>query len=65
MTPQPGRQTIAMHILTNISRNKSNYTMKLGQLIEYNKWKIFLQKLCAENDARETSSRPLFIFWNA
>ena len=51
MTSQPGRQTIAIHILTNISRSKSNYTMKLGQLIEYNKWKIFLQKLCAENDA--------------
>ena len=36
MTPQPGKQTIAMHILTNISQSKGNHTMKHGQLIEYN-----------------------------
>ena len=34
--------------------------MKLGQLIEYNKRKIFLKKLC-KNWGRGTSSRPLFI----
>ena len=37
MTSQPGKQTIALHILPNIVRIKSNQTMKLGQLIEYNK----------------------------
>ena len=35
MTSEPEKQTIAMHILPNISRNKSNQTMKFGQLIEY------------------------------
>ena len=35
--------------------------MKFGQLIEYNKRNIFLQKLCGKW-GRETSSRPLFIF---
>ena len=49
MTPQPGLQTIAIHILPNISQSKGNPTMKFGQLIEeeiYNKRNIFLQKLC-------------------
>ena len=61
MTSQPGLQTIAIHILPNISQSKGNQTMKLGQLIEYNKRNIFLQKLC-EKWGRETSSRPLFVF---
>ena len=42
MTSQPGLQTNAIHILPNISRHKCNQTMKLGQLIEYNKINIFL-----------------------
>ena len=42
MTSQPGYQTIAIYILTNISRSKYNQTMKLGQLTEYNKRNIFL-----------------------
>ena len=46
MTSQPGLQTIATHILPNISQSKGNETMKLGQLIEYNKRNIFLHKLC-------------------
>ena len=41
MTSQPGLQTIAIHILLNM-------TMKFGQLIEYNKRNIFLQKLCGK-----------------
>ena len=48
MTSQPGLQTIAIHILPNISRSKGNQTMKLGQLLEYNKRNIFLKKLCRE-----------------
>ena len=36
MTSQPGKQTIAILILPNISRNKGNQTMKFGQLVEYN-----------------------------
>ena len=46
MTSQPGQQTIEIHILPNISGSKSNQTLKLGQLIDYTKKKIFLQKLC-------------------
>ena len=46
MTSQSGLQTVAIHILSNISQGKDNQTMKLGQLIEYNKTNIFLQKLC-------------------
>ena len=44
MTLQPGQQSIVIHILPNISRNESNQTMKLLQLIEYNIRNIFLGK---------------------
>ena len=45
MTSQPGLQTIAIHILPNISKSKGNQTTKFGQLIEYNKRNTFLRKL--------------------
>ena len=32
---QPGKQTIAIYILPDISRSKANQTMKFGYLIEY------------------------------
>ena len=57
---QPGLQTFAVHIMPNIS-SKGNETMKFGQLIEYNKKNILLQKLCGKR-GRKTSSRPLLIF---
>ena len=38
---QTGQQSIAIHILLNISRSKDNQIMTLGQLIEYNISKIF------------------------
>ena len=41
MTLQPGKKTIALYILPNISRSKGNQTMKFGQLIEYNMTKHF------------------------
>ena len=41
---QPGSQTVAMHILINISRSKSNQTIKYGKLIEYNMRNNFLEK---------------------
>ena len=63
MTSQPGLQTIAIHILPNISQSKGNQMMKFGQLIEYKK-NIFLQKLCGKW-VRETSSRPLFNFYGS
>ena len=43
MTSQPGQQTIIIHILPNISRSKSNQTIKLGQLIEHNKKNTYLK----------------------
>ena len=44
MTSQSDQQTIAVHILTNISKSKDNQAMKFGQLIEYNLRNIFLKK---------------------
>ena len=64
MTSKPDLQAITIHILPNISQIKSNSTMEIGQLIEYNKRNIFLQKLC-KKWGRETSSRPLFINWRS
>ena len=43
MTSQPRKQTIAKHILPNVSRRKSNQAMKFGQLIECNMRNIFLK----------------------
>ena len=40
---QPMYQTIAIHILTNISRSRGNQTMKFGQLLECNTRNIFLK----------------------
>ena len=59
MTPQPGSETSAIQILSNISRSKDNRTVKFGQLIEHNMRNIFLEKSytkCGE----ETSPRPFF-----
>ena len=44
MTSQPGKQTIAICILPNISGRKGNQTLKHGRLIEYNIRNIFLEK---------------------
>ena len=43
MTSQPGKQTISIHILTNMSRTKGNHTMKFGQLIEHKMSTFFLK----------------------
>ena len=48
MTSPPGLQAIAIHILPNISQRNGNQTLRLGQLIEYNKRTISLQKLCGK-----------------
>ena len=60
MTSQPGLQTIAIHILSNISQSKGNQTMKFGQLIEYNKRNIFLQKLRRTEAGRLVRDPSLF-----
>ena len=57
MTSQPGWQTIAIHLLPNISRSKDNQTMKFGQLIEYNMRNIFVEKSYTRCGG-ETISRP-------
>ena len=36
MTSQPKKQTIAIQILSNISKSKGNQKMMFGKLIEYN-----------------------------
>ena len=61
MKSQSGLQTIAIHILPNISQSKGNQTMKFGQLIEYNKRNIFLLKVYRKW-GKDTSFRPIFIF---
>ena len=57
MTSQPGKQTIAIHIFTNISKSKSNQVMKFGQLIECNMKNIFLEKSYTKCD-RKIIPRP-------
>ena len=63
MTSQPGKQTIAMQILHNISRSKHNQTMKFSQLIEYNVRNIFLEKSYTKYSGktipRPTSKKPV------
>ena len=56
MTSQPGLQTIAIHILPNISPGRGKQTMKFGQLIE-----IIFFKNYAENEARRLVP-DLFLF---
>ena len=48
MTSEAGLQTIATYILSNISQSKGNQIMKFGEVIEYNKKNILLQKLCGK-----------------
>ena len=57
MMSQPGKQTIAIHILPNISKSKGEQTMKFDQLIEYNMRKIFLEKSYTKC-GRETIPAP-------
>ena len=62
MTSQTGWQTIAIHKLPNISRNKGNQAMKFGQLIEYNMRNIFVEKSYIKC-VWETIPRPLPKIW--
>ena len=55
-TSQPEKKIIAKHILPNISKIRGNLAMKLGQLIEYNMRKVFLEKSYLKC-GRETISR--------
>ena len=55
MTLKTWKKRIAIHILPNISRSKSNQTMKFGQLIEYN-WDTFSLKKHTESMAKKLFS---------
>ena len=55
MTSQPGKQTIAIHIMLNISIGKGSQTMKFGQLIEYSMRNIL--KISGETISRPISKR--------
>ena len=67
MTSRPGKQTIVIHTLSNISRSKGNVsnisrskgneTMTFAQLIECNMRNIFLEK-SYQKCGGETSPRP-------
>ena len=46
MTSQTGYQRITIHKFVNIARIKASQTVKFGQLIEYDKRNIFIQKSC-------------------
>ena len=59
MTSQPGQQTIAIHILPNISRSKGNQAIKFGQVIEDNKTKFFFEKCPSGSEFKFFVS----IFW--
>ena len=59
MTSQSGKQTIATRILPYISRSKDNQTLKLGQLVECNMRKTFLE---GYRNILKLNFRPLFIF---
>ena len=59
MTPQ----TVAIHILPNISRSKDNQTMKFGQIIEYNMSKHILQKSCRKENEAGRLVPDLFLFF--
>ena len=61
MTSKPGLQTIAIHLLPNISQSKDNQTMKFGQLIEYNQINTYLKNY-AENEAGRLVP-DLFLFF--
>ena len=59
MMSQPGLQTLAVYIILNVSQYKYSKAIKFGQLIEYNKKNIFLQKLYGKWG---WETRPFFIF---
>ena len=61
MKSQPGLQTVAIHILPNISQSKDNQMMKFDQLIEYDRRDHFFKNY-AENEAKILVPDIFFIF---
>ena len=44
MTSQPGKQTITIYALSNLSGSTGNQKMKFSRLVGYNKRNFFLEK---------------------
>ena len=63
MTLQPGKQIITIHILSNISRNKSNQTITFGQLLEHNVKNIFFKNHAKNKVGRLVSELSLSCFF--
>ena len=59
MTSQTRQQIITTHILPDVSRSKSNDTLKFGQLVEHNMSNIFLEKLYTKCGG-EANPRPFY-----
>ena len=57
MTSQPGKETILIYVMSNISRSQGNQTMKFGQLIEHKLRNIFFLKSCTKW-VRKLITRP-------
>ena len=60
MTSQRGYQTIAIHILPNVSQSKVNQTMKYGQLIEHDKY--FSSKIIQKMRQGDLFQTSLYFF---
>ena len=56
---QTREQIITIHILSYISRDKRNKTIKFGELIEYNMIIIFLEKSYTKYGGK-ASPRPFY-----
>ena len=59
MATQRGSETIAIHILINISRSKDSQTTKFGQTTQCNMRNIFLEKPYTKWGG-ETIPRPFY-----
>ena len=57
LTSQTKKQIIGIYVLPNMSRSKSNQTLKFGELIEHNRKTFFFEKSCTKCDG-ETTLRP-------
>ena len=58
MTSQTGKQRVAMHMLSNISRIKDNETLSIIRIQQIN---IFLQKSCRNEPERLVPDLPLIL----
>ena len=61
MTSQNVQQIITIHILLNISRSKSNQSMKLSYLIEYVKFLNFFKNRAENETGRLVPDLVLFL----